>query len=74
MAQVFTDSGSNLLYLRDDGLLFVQLRPRKRAALCTLNVGARCNFAQTNTVVSGDVYRVTSTGVILVNWRIEQCR
>lgn len=74
MKQVYTDKGSNLLYIRDDGKLFVQLRPNKRQVLNSLCTEIHCVFEQPNSVVYGDIIEITSTGVVLTDWRIEQCQ
>ena len=74
MKQVYTDTGSNLLYIRSDGLLFVQFRPGKRDQLPYLVTETHCTFVQTNAVVAGDIIEITRTGVVLTNWRIEQCQ
>lgn len=74
MKQVYTDSSSNLLYLREDGLLFVQLSQRNRSAVGDICEGMFCKFEQAYSMVTGTVYEVTTTGVVLGGWEVKRCR
>lgn len=71
MTPVYTDTGSNLLYIRDDGLLFVQLKPKKRELLQTVSAGTICKFARAHSIVTGVITEVTGTGVVLNDWLVE---
>ena len=74
MKQAYTDEGTNLLYLREDGLLFVQLSRRRRNAIKDIQVGMLCLFEQPYSYVKGTVYEVTTTGVVLSEWEVKSCR
>ena len=70
MKQAYTDEGTNLLYLREDGLLFVQLNKQRRSATKDIRVGMFCLFEQPYSYVKGTVYEVTTAGVDLGGRRI----
>ena len=74
MKPAYTDSNSNLLYLREDGLLFVQLSKGHRSALKELKTGMFCLFQQPYSMVKGTIYAITNTGVVLDGWEIKSCR
>lgn len=74
MKQVYTDESTNLLYLRKDGLLFVQLSGQRRSAIKDIQVGMFCLFEQSYSYVKGIVYEVTTTGVVLGGWEVKSCR
>ena len=73
MKQAYTDEGTNLLYLREDGLLFVQLNKQRRSAIKDIQVGMFCLFEQPYSYVKGTVYEVTTTGVVLGGWEVKSC-
>lgn len=73
MKQAYTDEGTNLLYLREDGLLFVQLNKQRRSAIKDIRVGMFCLFEQPYSYVKGTVYEVTTTGVVLGGWEVKSC-
>ena len=74
MKPAYTDEGTNLLYLREDGLLFVQLSKQRRSAIKDIRVGMFCLFEQPYSYVKGTVYEVTTTGVVLGGWEVKQCQ
>ena len=74
MKPVYTDSSTNILYLREDGRLFIQLSRQRRSAIKDIQTGMLCLFEQTHSYVKGIVYEVTSTGVVLENWEVKQCQ
>lgn len=74
MKQAYTDESTNLLYLREDGLLFVQLSKQRRGALKDIQIGTFCLFEQPYSYVKGTVYEVTTTGVVLGGWEVKSCR
>lgn len=74
MPQVYTDSSSNVMYIRADGLLFVQLSRQCRKAVKNIQVGMFCKFEQPYSLVKGTVYEVTTTGVVLGGWEVKPCR
>lgn len=74
MEQAYTDESTNLLYLREDGLLFVQLRKQRRKAIKDIQVGMFCLFEQPHSYVKGTVYEVTTTGVVLDDWEVRSCQ
>ena len=74
MKQAYTDEGTNLLYLREDGLLFVQLSKQSRKAITDIQIGMFCLFEQPYSYVKGTVYEVTTTGVVLSEWEVKSCR
>lgn len=74
MKQAYTDESTNLLYLREDGLLFVQLSRQRRSAIKDIQVGMLCLFKQPHSYVKGTVYEVTTTGVVLGGWEVKSCR
>lgn len=74
MKQAYTDESTNLLYLREDGLLFVQLSRQRRSAIKDIQIGMFCLFEQPYSYVKGTVYEVTTTGVVLGGWEVKSCR
>ena len=74
MKQAYTDEGTNLLYLREDGLLFVQLSKQSRKAIKGIQIGMFCLFEQPYSYVKGTVHEVTTTGVVLSEWEVKSCR
>ena len=74
MKQAYTDEGTNLLYLREDGLLFVQLSKQSRKAIKGIQIGMFCLFEQPYSYVKGTVHEVTTTGVVLSEWEVKLCR
>ena len=74
MKQAYTDESTNLLYLREEGLLFVQLSKQRRQAIKDIQVGMFCLFEQPYSYVKGTVYEVTTTGVVLGGWEVKSCR
>lgn len=74
MKQAYTDTSTNILYLREDGLLFVQLSRQRRDAIKDIQVGTFCLFEQPHSYVKGTVYEVTTTGVVLGGWEVKSCR
>ena len=74
MKQAYIDESTNLLYLREDGLLFVQLSKQSRKANKDIQIGMFCLFKQPYSYVKGTVYEVTTTGVVLSEWEVKSCR
>lgn len=74
MKPAYTDTSTNLLYIREDGLLFVQLSRQRRGAIKDIQVGMFCLFEQPYSYVKGTVYEVTTTGVVLGGWEVKSCR
>lgn len=74
MKQAYTDESTNLLYLREDGMLFVQLSKQRRSAIKDIQVGMFCLFEQPYSYVKGTVCEVTTTGVVLGGWEVKSCR
>ena len=74
MKQAYTDESTSLLYLRADGMLFVQLSKQRRSAIKDIQVGMFCLFEQPYSYVKGTVCEVTTTGVVLGGWEVKSCR
>lgn len=74
MKPAYIDSTANLLYVREDGLLFVQLSKRHRDAIKDIQIGTFCLFEQPHSYVKGTVYEITTTGVVLGGWEVKSCR
>lgn len=73
MKQAYTDTSTNVLYLRADGQLFVQLSRQRRAAIKNIRVGMYCVFKQPHSYVEGIVCEITGTGVVLERWEVKSC-
>ena len=74
MKQAYTDESTNFLYLRKDGLLFVQLSKHRRSAIKDIQVGTLCLFEQPHSYIKGTVHEVTTTGVLLGDWEVKLCQ
>lgn len=73
MKPVYTDASTNILYLREDGRLFVQLSKQRRSAIKDIQVGMFCLFEQPHSYVKGVACEITSTGVVIENWEVKSC-
>ena len=74
MKPVYTDSSTNILYLREDGRLFIQLSKQRRSAIKDIQIGMLCLFEQVHSYVKGIAYEITSTGIVLENWEVKSCQ